>query len=131
MNWQSSINGFRTYLQLEKSLSKNSVEAYQHDVEKLLQFLHYRKMEVGAQQITLKDLQAFVKWLSELGMSPFTQARVISGIKSFYKYLLMEDIITVDPTALLEAPRLSRKLPDVLTHEEIDSMINAIDRSKP
>jgi integrase/recombinase XerD len=131
MNWQSTLNGFRTYLQLERSLSANSVEAYLHDVEKLLQFFRAKKLEVNAQQVTLKHLQAFVKWLSELGMSPFTQARVISGIKAFYKYLLMEDITAHDPTALLESPRLSRKLPDVLTHEEIDRMISFIDRSKP
>src|ERR1051326_7721324 len=114
MSWKANINGFRSYLKLERSLSENSIEAYIHDLEKLLQFLDATKQDVNATEINLQHLQQFMKWITELGMSASTQARVISGIRAFYKYLLVENIVHADPAELLEVPRSVRKLPDVL-----------------
>ncbi|MES2590755.1 MAG: site-specific tyrosine recombinase XerD [Bacteroidota bacterium] len=130
MNWKIYIKGYKSFLTLEKSLSGNSIEAYIRDVEKLIQFLEFSKLEIHPKDIQLKHLQEFLKWVTETGMSAGTQARIISGIKGFYKYLLLEDVLNTDPTALLEAPRLGRKLPDTLSVEEIDAIIDAIDLSK-
>ena len=116
-------------MQLERSLSENSVEAYLHDVEKLLQFLEAKKYDFPPKEVELKHLQEFLMWVNELGMSARTQARVISGIKGFYKYLLLENVLNNDPTTLLESPRLGRKLPDTLSLEDINNIINAIDLS--
>ncbi|MFH0867563.1 MAG: site-specific tyrosine recombinase XerD [Bacteroidota bacterium] len=129
--WQSYIRGFKAFLQLEKSLSANSVEAYLRDIQKLIQYLELKRMQSSPQELTLKHLKDFVKWVNELGMSARTQARIISGIKAFYKYLIIENIIRENPTELLESPRIGRKLPDTLSVEEIDRIINSIDRSKP
>lgn len=118
-------------MQLEKSLSDNSVEAYVRDIEKLTQFLQVRPPLKSPDKIDLKDLQHFIKWITELGMTASSQARIISGIRSFYKYCLTENITTKDPTLLLEAPKLKRSLPDVLTYEEIEQIIAQIDLSKP
>lgn len=131
MSWQSYIKGFRSYLQLERSLSGNSVEAYEHDIEKLYQFAEVKDLKGGPESIRLEDLQEFLKWINELGMSARSQARMLSGIKSFYKYLLIENLVKDDPTTLLEGPKLGRKLPDFLTVEEVNSIIGAIDLSKP
>jgi integrase/recombinase XerD len=116
---------------LEKSLSDHSVEAYLHDVTKLTQYLQVVNQEKNPAALTLKDLQAFVKWIGELGMGATTQARIISGIRSFYKYLLTEQLVTIDPSTLLEAPKTRRKLPDTLSFEEIEQLIGAIDLSSP
>lgn len=129
MNWDAYIKGFKSYLQLEKSLSLNSVEAYLHDIQKLVQFLKFKKYSLSPKEIELKHLEGFLKWVNELGMSAGSQARIISGIKSFYKYLLLENVLNTDPTALIEAPRLSRKLPDVLNVDDINKIIAAIDLS--
>lgn len=129
--WQSYIRGFKAFLQLEKSLSGNSVEAYLRDIQKLTQYLEMTGMAFAPQEIKLNHLQDFVKWVNELGMSARTQSRVISGIKAFYKYLIMENMIRENPTELLESPKTGRKLPDTLSVEEIDRIINAVDRSKP
>ena len=131
MSWLSYIKGFRSYLQLERSLSGNSVAAYEHDVEKLYQFVQHTGFQGGPDKIKLTELQNFLKWVNELGMGARSQARVLSGIKSFYKYLLLENIVSDDPTTLLEGPKLGRKLPDFLSVEEINSLILAIDLSKP
>ena len=130
LNWNNSIKGFKSYLKLERSLSGNSVDAYIHDIEKLVQFLDYRKIDATPDQITLQQLKAFVQWVNELGMTATTQSRVISGIRSFYKYLLVENLVDNDPATLLEAPRLSRKLPGILSIQEIDKLIDAVDLSK-
>ncbi len=130
MNWKIYIKGYSSYLKLERSLSENSIEAYEHDVEKFVQFLEFKKMELSPKQVELSHLREFLIWTNELGMSARTQARVISGIKSFYKYLLVENILDSDPTTLLEAPRLGRKLPEVLSIEEINALIDGIDLSK-
>ena len=129
--WEAYKKGYKAYLRLEKSLSDHSVEAYLHDVTKLTQYLQVVNQEKNPAALTLKDLQAFVKWIGELGMGATTQARIISGIRSFYKYLLTEQLITIDPSTLLEAPKTRRKLPDTLSFEEIELLIGTIDLSSP
>lgn len=131
MNWSVYIKGFKAYLQLERSLSSNSIEAYEHDIEKLCQFLELKQINITPEEIDLSMLREFVRWVSELGMLPTSQARMISGIKAFYRYLMMEDLIKKNPAELLEAPKTARKLPDVLHVDEIDKMISVIDLSKP
>jgi len=129
--WDSYKKGFKAYLQLERSLSDNSVEAYLRDVDKLTSFLLIADEKKSPAEIDLKTLQQFIKWVSELGMTASSQARTISGIKGFYKYCLIENIVTSDPTALLEAPKLKRSLPDTLSFDEIEKIIGTIDQSKP
>ena len=129
--WEPYKKGFKAYLQLERSLSDNSVEAYIRDIEKLTDYLQHSGTLKNPSELKLNDLQHFIKWISELGMSPTSQARIISGIKSFYKYCLIEHISKNDPTTLLEAPKLKRTLPDTLSFDEIEDMIAQIDLSKP
>ena len=129
--WQSYIKGFRSYLKLERSLSGNSVEAYLSDIEKLVQYFQSIDFTPNLNEITTADLKAFISWLNELGMLASTQARVISGLKAFFTYLLLEDIVENNPMALIDAPKLSRKLPDTLNIYEINQLIDAIDASKP
>ncbi len=129
--WEPYKRGFKAYLQLEKSLSENSVVAYLNDLEKLTSFLTQLNQEKSPKEIVLKDLEQFIVWVNVLGMLPGSQARIISGIKSFFKYCLLEQVITLDPTALLESPKLKRSLPDILSFEEIEMMIAKIDLSKP
>jgi integrase/recombinase XerD len=131
MSWKADIAGYKTYLRLEKSLSPNSIEAYEHDILKLVQFLEYKKSDESAAQIKTELLRDFLKWINELGMSPTSQARILSGIRSFYHYLLMENVVNVDPTELLDAPKTGRKLPDTLSKTEIEKILKSIDRSKP
>ncbi|MBK9568767.1 MAG: site-specific tyrosine recombinase XerD [Chitinophagaceae bacterium] len=128
--WEPYKKGFKAYLQLEKSLSDNSVQAYGRDIELLTQFLQEKKNLKNPDELTLKDLQRFIKWISELGMMASSQARIISGLRAFYKYCLLENISKTDPTTLLEAPKQKRALPDTLSFEEIESMIQQIDLSK-
>ena len=127
--WEPYKKGFKSYLQLERSLSGNSIEAYLLDIEKLTTWLQVEGLKKNPSEIQLKDLQKFVHWVAELGMTASSQARIISGIRTFYKYCLLEDISTTDPTVLLEAPKLKRSLPDVLSFEEIDQIIEQIDLS--
>lgn len=129
--WDSYKKGYRAWLQLEKSLADHSVEAYLRDLEKLTSFLLAGGIKKSPDSIELKDLQHFVKWLVEMGLSDTSQARIISGIKSFYRYCLLEKLVTIDPSTLLEAPKLRRKLPDILSFEEIEQIIAQIDLSKP
>lgn len=129
--WDAYKKGYKAWLRLEKSLSDHSVEAYLHDVEKLTNFLQSVNKLAAPADITLKDLQLFVKWIGELGMTATSQARIISGIRAFYKYCLLEQISTTDPSTLLEAPKTKRKLPDVLTFEEIESVMAELDQSTP
>ncbi|MBL0329070.1 MAG: site-specific tyrosine recombinase XerD [Bacteroidetes bacterium] len=131
MNWNVYIKGFKSFLSLEKSLSENSIEAYLHDVNKLIQFFEYKKYDLSPKDVQLKHLQEFLEWVNELGMTASSQARLISGIKGFYKYLLLENMLNIDPTALLEAPRLARKLPDTLSLNDINKLIETIDLSRP
>lgn len=129
--WQSLIKGFKAYLQLEKSLSDNSIEAYLRDIEKLTTYLKSQQIESQPSDISLQQLQQFVNSIAQLGLAATSQARIVSGIKSFYKYCLIEQIITINHADLLEAPKTKRALPDVLSFEEIEQLIGAIDLSKP
>jgi integrase/recombinase XerD len=122
---------FKNYLILERGLSKNSVEAYLNDLRKLFEYYDTLGKTFVPGLITKDQLFGFVRWMAELGMLPNTQSRVISGIKSFFGFLMMEDMIQLDPSADLESPRLDRKLPDVINLIEINALANAIDASKP
>ncbi|MCF8229500.1 MAG: site-specific tyrosine recombinase XerD [Bacteroidales bacterium] len=130
MNWQIYLKGFQNFLQLEKSLSTNSISNYLRDVKKLVSYLRDNAIEKGPEDLTLSDFRDFIAFVNELGLRASSQARIISGLKTFYKYLLIEKIIESDPTELLEAPRISRKLPDTLNIVEIEKMFESIDRSK-
>jgi integrase/recombinase XerD len=128
--WDAYKKGFKAYLQLEKSLSDNSVEAYLRDVDKLTQYLQATDSMKAPSELDLNDLQQFIKSVAELGMTATSQARIISGIRGFYKYCLLENITANDPSTLLEAPKLKRILPDVLSFEEIENIIAHIDLSR-
>jgi|TARA_B110000091_G_scaffold69403_1_gene76354 integrase/recombinase XerD len=127
----SYIKGFIAYLQLERSLAKNSIEAYTADVDKLFQYLQNEDSGKSFLKVDLNDLRDFLAYINKIGVGARTQARIISGIKTFFKYLLLEDLITSDPSELLEAPRLGRKLPITLSISEIDKIEEVIDLSKP
>lgn len=131
MKWEDSKKGFENFLRLEKSLSQNSIAAYVNDINKLMVFLDGSFKKLAPEKVKLNHLRSFVEHLNDRGVSPRTQARTISGIKSFFKYLLIEGKIQGDPTTLLESPKIGRKLPDVLTMEEIDTIIDAVDLEKP
>jgi len=128
--WEPYKKGFKAWLQLEKSLAANSVEAYLRDIDKLTDFLQATKKMVTPNEVELNDLEKFVKWIGELGMTVASQSRIISGLRSFYTYCIMEQIVTANPTALLETPKQKRLLPDVLSFEEIENIISQIDLSK-
>jgi len=127
--WDATINGFRTYLLLERALSAPSVEAYVSDVRKLVQFLQLSGIPADPGSVDLGVLQAFIRHIAELGLSDTTQARIISGLRAFFSYCRTEQLTRTDPTELLEAPRLRRKLPDVLNFEEVVRLMDAIDHS--
>ena len=129
--WDIHKNGYKAWLQLEKSLSDNSVLAYLQDIEKLVAYLHAMGLKKNPNEIELKDLEHFLKWINDIGLSATSQARIISGLRSFYKFCLLEQISDKDPTALLEAPKLKRLLPDTLSFDEIEKIINQIDQSVP
>lgn len=131
MKWDSYIKGYTSYLKLERSLSPNSVSSYKEDVEKLSTFFSQQHASLTPERVTLEILREFVEWVNENGLSGRSQARILSGIKSFFKYLILENVIQDNPASLLESPRIGRKLPDTLSIEEIDSLISAIDLSKP
>lgn len=131
MHWAIYIKGFKAYLQLEKSLSAHSVEAYLRDIDKLSTYLHSTVGNISPSDVSLNHLQAFIQSIGQLEMAPTSQARIISGIKSFFKYCLLEQICTSNPTTLLPTPKTRRKLPDVLSFEEIEQLIEQIDLSKP
>lgn len=129
--WNAYKKGFKAYLGLERSLSVNSVQAYLSDIDKLTSFFEATGIAKTPAHVELFHLQQFIKWVAELGMTQSSQARLISGIRAFYKYCLLEDIAAKDPTTLLEAPKLLRQLPDVLSFEEIETIIAQIDLSTP
>lgn len=129
--WEAYKKGYKAWLRLEKSLSDHSVEAYLRDVNKLTDYLQSVQKMVAPADLTLKDLQAFIRWIGELELTATSQARIISGIRSFYRYCLVEQISATDPSTLLEAPKTRRKLPDVLSFEEIESVIAQLDQSTP
>lgn len=131
MHWSEAIRRFSVYLRLEKSFAAQSVEAYIHDVEKFSQFLEAQQINKQAQEIDLDTIRLFLEWLNGLGVSARSQSRILSGIRAFYKFLAIENLITVDPTELVEFPKIGRKLPQVLSVEEIDHLTSAIDLSQP
>ncbi len=127
--WQGEYIRFKQYLQLERSLSRNSIEAYLDDVKKLENYSSYFLGNQPPSAFTFKQLQAFVEWIASLGFSAATQARIVSGIKTFFSFLVLENDIKADPSELLQTPKLKRKLPVFLSVEEIDAMLACIDRS--
>lgn len=129
--WQSYIKHFKNYLRLERSLSANSIEAYVHDAEKLYEFIQLSGSYASPADIGQAEIAAFLKYLTELGLTAHTQARFLSGIKAFFRYLLLENVIQNDPSELVESPRLPRKLPDVLSYQEIERILECIDHSTP
>lgn len=129
--WTDVLQGFKVHLQLERSLSENSVDAYIHDVEKLTQYLSTVDDSISPKNVSGNDLKNFLEWIYELGINERSQARIISGIKAFYRYLLLEDLVDKDPTYLIEAPKLPKKLPETLTIEEINALIGEINLSTP
>ena len=131
MNWLPYFKGFKAYLLLERSLAENTIEAYGRDVRKLVEFLVLKEYDLNPQAIQTEHLEAFILWLNELGLGARSQARMLSALKTFYRYMLREDLIGEDPTELLEGPRLSRKIPEILSYDEIQEMLSAIDLSHP
>lgn len=129
--WEPYKQSFKTYLQLEKSLSDNSTAAYLSDIDKLTEYLQDNSILLNPAAVTLQHLQSFIQRIAELGMTATSQARIISGIRAFYKFCMLEDVVQQDPTLLLEAPKTKRILPDVLSFEEIETIISKIDMSTP
>jgi integrase/recombinase XerD len=129
--WLIYKKGFKSYLQLEKSLSENSVDAYLYDIDKLTQYLSISSPELKPGELSLQHLERFLEWIAKLGMTPSSQSRIVSGIRNFYKYCLQEQISNTDPSALLETPKLAKHLPDILSFSEIELMSNSIDVSTP
>lgn len=131
MTWENHIKSYKRYLKVDRSLSDNSVRAYLQDVNKLIQFLDIRKIDLGPEALESSHIRDFVEFIHELGVSPYSQARLISGLRSFYKYMNYDHQLETDPMALIEAPKLGRKLPDTLDVHEIDLLLEAIDMSTP
>ncbi len=129
MSWEKSIKEFKTYLKIERSLSKNTIDSYLRDVKKLACFAKEKKLT--ELKISKSDIKDFIGKINIEGKSARTQSRIISGIKAFYKYLILEDYIKVNPTELIESPKIGMKLPDTLSISEIDTLISAIDLSHP
>lgn len=129
MDWYSGIKGFKAYLKMERGLSMNSVEAYERDVEKLASFMQSNYEGIGPEKVKLSHLESFIKQINDIGQDERSQARIRSGVRAFYRYLIIEDICLDDPTELLEGPRLTKKFPDVLSVDEINTMLSLIDHS--
>lgn len=129
--WDIHIRQFGQYLKLERSLAPNSIAAYTRDVEKLSQYLEMTHPGTSAMKVTGAHLEGFLEYINKLGMSAYTQARMLSGVKAFFKYLVLEEVIKTDPSELIEGPKIGRKLPDVLNYDEIVRILEAIDLSKP
>ncbi len=131
MDWSSTIKGFKSYLKLERSLSPNTIESYLHDIELLNHFFISNEKSISPENVKQLDIQEFIATIHKKKMADYSQARILSGIRAFYKYLQMEDISDNDPTELIEGPKLRRKLPDTLSYPEIESILNTIDQSTP
>ncbi len=130
-SWNSCIEGFRTYLQLERSLSSNTVQSYMRDVGQLQRFAVTSLDKGDPTGMDIDALRQFIRSIADLGLSATTQSRMVSGIRAFYRYLLLEDRMEADPSRLLETPRIGRKLPETLGREEIGMMIDSVDLSSP
>jgi len=129
MSWKQSIKEFKSYLRIERSLSENTIDSYLRDIRKLAKFSEEK--DLNELQITKAEVKEFIASINKEEISARSQSRIISGIKAFYKYLILEDYLKVNPTELIESPRIGMKLPDTLSIEEIDSLISAIDLSHP
>lgn len=129
MSWKQSIKEFKSYLRIERSLSDNTIDSYLRDIQKLANFSEEK--DLNELQITKTEVKEFIAEINKEGISARSQSRIISGIKAFYKYLILEDYLKVNPTELIESPKIGMKLPDTLSIEEIDSLISAIDLSHP
>jgi len=130
MNWPAALSGFRAYMLLERSFSLNTLEAYLNDVQKFVRYLEIQQMDLGPLAVQQADLERFVFWINELGLEASSQSRLISGLRAFYKFLLVEDLLDDDPTALLETPRLRRQMPEVLSVDEVERLFDAVDLSE-
>ncbi|WP_424963621.1 site-specific tyrosine recombinase XerD [Ekhidna sp.] len=131
MSWSTYTKQFKSYLKLERSLASNSVDAYLADISKLQQFFEIKERDVPPTKVVQQDLVDFLEFINELGMSAYTQARMVSGLKAFFRFLVYEEVITKDPSELIEAPKLGRKLPDTLDLPEIEELFSTIDMSTP
>ena len=131
MTWENAIESYKTYLILEKSLSANSVEAYLNDINKMAKYCDEKHQVKIPDEVTYDILKDYLIYVSEVGVTNRTQARCISSIRSFFKFLVFDGQLENNPTKLLEAPKIGRKLPNILTVEEIDSMLNAVEMYKP
>ncbi len=123
--------GYKSFLQLEKGLSRNTLEAYLHDVDLLFDFLIGVENAPAIKKVDVKYLRNFIVYINRSGVGQYSQSRIISGIRSFFNYLMLEKIIETNPASMLSAPRLGRKLPEVLSENDIDKMINSVDLSNP
>jgi len=130
MDWNTAIKGFKSYLILERSLSVHSVDAYLHDISKLQEYIELNNLDISPAKLTHRDLSGFIQFINDLGLGDRSQSRILSGIRAFYKYLLIENLVDDDPTELVEGPKLKRTIPDVLSYEEIKQIIEAIDLSE-
>lgn len=131
MTWPAALTSFRAYLLLERSLSPNTLDAYLNDVRKFVRFLEIEQRDLPPLAVRQTDLEQFILWINQLGLEASSQARLLAGLRAFYKFLLVEDLLDDDPTELLEGPRLRRKMPEVLSIHEIQQMLTAIDLSEP
>jgi integrase/recombinase XerD len=131
MTWEKAIRDFTAYMKLERSFSPNTIEAYQRDLKKYVSFLAMKNKTMEPLAVTRDDLAAFLGWLAEIGMEPKSQARILTGLRTFYKYFLLEDLIDESPAELLDSPKLSKKLPEVLSIDEVQRLLLAIDLSLP
>ncbi|MEQ8473334.1 MAG: site-specific tyrosine recombinase XerD [Marinoscillum sp.] len=129
MSWEIYVKQYRNYLKLERSLADNSIEAYIHDITKLREFFEIKNLTLSPLKVSQSNLVDFVEFINELGMSPYSQARILSGIKSFFKFLVYEELMIKDPSELLESPKIGRKLPDTLDFHEVEKILAEIDLS--
>lgn len=131
MTWPAAIQSFKSYLLLERSMSRNTIAAYLDDVQKFTRYLELRQQDTGPAEVRPDDLEQFILWINGLGLEGSSQARIISGLRAFYKFMLVADLTDDDPTEMLESPRMRRKIPAVLSYREIQSMLDTIDLSEP
>jgi len=130
MKWSQALKDYQSYLKIERGLSANSIQNYSYDIVKLIKYLEEHNIEMSPIRVTEEDIQGFIYHLAKK-MNARSQARIISGLKSFFNYLIFEDYRETNPLELIESPRIGRKLPDTLTTKEIDLLINVIDLSHP
>lgn len=130
MDWHAAREGFVNYLKLERSMAMHSVDAYLRDLDKLQHYAESKNPMLSPEAIQMDDVEDFLSWLQQFGLEERSQARILSGIKAFYKYFLIEELIQINPTELIEGPKLKRNLPDVLHIEEIEAIFSAVDLSK-